>query len=205
MEFWQIIINFFNSSFFGALSTILTIGGAIALYLWEKSQSKQQIARLLLNEIRNAQAAIQVLKDHSADPEFPVVAVLPQNSWNKYSHLFAKDFDQDDMEQINNFFNVAQEIENVVQKGNKINRFLLQITQRSEAIQQSIMDILANSGDDGVAKTRFDDFIRRIDTGKYHYAPSGFQTYFNEFLKNYSPVLGTHVGMALKKIANLKI
>ncbi len=206
MEFWKVITDFLNSNFFNSLSTILTIGGAIAIYLYERNQSKQQLARLLVNEIRNAQNAIETLKDHSDDFEFPLIPVLPQNSWNKYSHIFAKDFDQDDMDQINNFFNVAQEIEYIVKKGNKIDRFLLQVEQRSGAIQGSIMNILALSDSDEAASSRFNGFKNRVDIGmgKYHYAPTGFKSNCNDLLKNYSPILGTHAGMVLKQIANLK-
>jgi len=205
MYFWQDPTNFFNSNFFVALSTMITVAGAIIIYKIQKYQKKQQIARLLVNEIRNAENGIEKLVEHASDAEFPVISVLPQNSWNEYSHLFTNDFNQDDTVQINNFFNIAREVEYIVRKGNKIDRFLIQVEQRSGAIQNTIMNLLATSANDQEAKTNFDNFVKRIDIGKFHYAPTGFQADLNELLKNYKPILENHSGTVLKRVAKLKV
>lgn len=201
----QAFFDFFNSNFFVSLSTILTIGGAVIIFLWEKTQAKQQIAILLINQIRNAEAGISKLKEHKNDLEFPVIPILPLNSWNEYSHLFAKDFDQDDMQQITNFFSIAQKIEYIVQKGNKIDRFLDHIYLRTGAIQNKIMDILESSPDQATAKQRHDQFVDKLDAGTHHYAPAGFKNELNDLLQGYSAILGTHAGTKFKSIANIKV
>ncbi len=207
MDIWQKIVNFFNSNFFVALSTIGTVFGAIWLYKGQKEQEKQQIARLLVNEIRNAENGIQKLTEHASDIEFPVISILPKSSWNEYAHLFSNDFNQDDYVQINNFFNIAQEVEYTVRKGNKIDRFLLQAEQRSAAIQNNILSILTTSQSLEVAKVQFDKFVDGLNQGtvNYHYAPTGFQSHLNDLLKNYRPILETHAGTILKKAANLQV
>lgn len=205
MNFWQGATTFFNSNFFVALSTIITVAGAVWAYKLQKIQEKRQIARLLVSEIRKAEIGIEKLVEHASDVEFPVITVLPQNSWNEYSHLFTGDFNQDDSIQINNFYDIAREIEYIVRRGNKIDRFLIQVEQRSGAIQSTIMNLLAASPDDKAAATNFENFKKRIDIGKYHYAPTGFQSDLNELLRNYRPILETHAGTILKKVAKLQV
>jgi len=92
---WPVISSFFNSQFFVAL--IASIVGSFAIYIYnkQKSDSKQNAAIVLVNEIRNAESAIQTVRDSIRDAGIvPEITVLPFNSWNKYSNYFAKDLDQ---------------------------------------------------------------------------------------------------------------
>jgi len=204
MNIWQ---DFLNTNFFTGISTIVTVVGAIVVYKFQKSSEKQQIARLLVNEIRNAENGIQNLTDHANDLEYPVISILPKNSWSDYSHFFAKDLNQDDYVQMNNFFTIASVLEYVVRKGNKIDRFLLQAEQRSAATLNAIYNLVAGSPDKESEKTNFKKFESYLDEGigNYHYAPQGFHSHLTELLKNYSPILETHAGTVLKKVAKLQV
>src|SRR3990167_8339720 len=101
---------FLNSNFFIALVTGIAGGTAIWLYRKQKSENKQQIATLLIGDIRNAYAAIQAVKDSIKNNLIPEIVILPENNWKKFSYLFSKDLDQDETYIINKFFSDAERI-----------------------------------------------------------------------------------------------
>src|ERR1700732_3649414 len=122
------IFTFFNSNFFVSLSTILTIGGAIYLYIRQKAENKQQIATLLISDIRNAQSAIQTVRTSLNTNIIPEITVLPENNWKKYSYLFSRDLDQDDTAALNKFFADTERVSYIVTQFN--NMFQVSISDR---------------------------------------------------------------------------
>lgn len=196
------LIKFFNSNFFVALSTIGTVLWAIFVYKRQREEDKQHISRLLVNEIRNAENAITKLKERTESIDIPEIIILPQNSWNKYSHLFTKDFDQDETQSINNFYSDVERANYIVSQGNSMELFLLQIRQRSNGIQKKIMDILESS-DTEQAQKNVDLFTSKLSKGLFHYAPQGFNTRLDSYLKKIKFILNTPAGAKLKRIAGL--
>lgn len=200
---WNAITYFFNSSFFVSLSTILTIGGAIYLYFAQKRENKQQIATLLVNDIRNAQAAIQVVRDSLNVQIIPEITVLPENNWKKHSHLFSKNLDQDDTALINKFFSDVERVSYVVTQAN--NMLLVTITDRDAAIQNANINIVANSKNIAQARKKlaaFDDIMnQQISTSPY--IPSGFYTKLHNYLPGIPDLLSAEVGRKLKSIAKI--
>ncbi|MBI3577531.1 hypothetical protein HY086_05840 [Candidatus Gottesmanbacteria bacterium] len=200
---WDTIVKFFNSNFFVSLSTILTIGGAIYLYLRQKRENKQQIATLLVNDIRNAQAAIQVVRDSLNTQIIPEITVLPENNWKKYSYLFSKDLDQDDTALLNKFFSDVERVSYIVTQAN--NMLLVTISDRDAAIQNANINIVANSKNLVQARKKlatFDGIInQQISTSPY--VPSGFYTKLHNYLPGILDLLSTEAGRKLKNIANI--
>ena len=43
MNYLQDIASFFNTTFFGSLSTLITVGGAVLIYTRQQKSNKQQI------------------------------------------------------------------------------------------------------------------------------------------------------------------
>lgn len=197
------IFDFFNSNFFVSLSTILTIGGAIYLYLKQKRENKQQIATLLVNDIRNAQSAVQVVRDSLGTQIIPEITVLPENNWKKYSYLFSKDLDQDETALLNKFFSDVERVSYVVTQAN--NMLLVTITDRDAAIQLANINIVANAKNIAQVKKKlalFDGILsKQISTSPY--IPSGFYTKLHNYLPGIPDILSTEVGRKLKIIAKL--
>lgn len=206
MQFWVNVLTFFNSNFFVALTTLLTIGGGIYLYLRQKNENKQQIAILLINDIRNAQDAIQTVKDSLRnDSLIPEIVVLPDNNWGKYSYLFSKDLDQDEMRSINKFFSYAERINYIITQAN--NMFLLQITNRSKAMQESNLRIIETSRtvEEAVMRLNIFDTIfkdRRVSNSPY--VPQGFYDSLDKYLPDMQDLLNSSAGKKFKQIAKLK-
>lgn len=204
MNIW---IAFFNTPFFSGLATILSVLGAYVLYRYQKKSDKEQIAILLINDIRNAQEAISDVKislDVSGIPELPEVTVLPENNWKKYSHLFVKDFDQDETELINKYFSDVERVSYIVTKANDM--FLMMISDRNRALQSQNLKIIANAKDveEAVSKlNRLDTTFGSDKTSTSPYVPSGFYTKLKKYLPEIPEILNTTVGSKLKKIAKL--
>lgn len=202
---WSFLVAFFNSNFFQGFSTILTVIGAVILYLRQKNAEKQRIAAALVNEIRNAEEAINSLKNRTAGVEIPEIIILPQNSWNRYSHLFIKDLDQDQINTINRFYFEAERANYIVSRGNTVDLFLSNIKARTEAAHQKVLDIVATASKKNL-KARMKEFSDRFysQDSFFAYSPNGFPNQLDSHLKNITLILDSPAGIKLKELADVK-
>lgn len=212
MSFWQNLWNFlvglFNSSFFTSLATIGTIGGAILVFKKQKQSEKQQIARLLVEEIRNAEQSLKLLRERGEGSEIPPISILTQNSWARFSFLFTNDLDQDDIQTINEFYASAERANVLVEEGNSLRIFLRQVNSKSDAIQHALVNLISTEITPADTKVRSDAFKRELDsnsgTSNYHYSASGYVTKLDIYLNKIKDILSTSAGMKLKQIAGYK-
>lgn len=197
------IWNFLVIQNFSGLATILTIGGAIYLYLRAKKENKQQIATLLINDIRNADSAIKTVKDSFNNPikTIPDVTVLPENNWKKFSFLFSRDFDEDEISQMNKYFNNVERINYIVTQHN--NLFLLHISTRMSALQNANMNILLSADTEELAKREIEELDKRFANSNISnspYEPMGFYSNLEKYLPEISNLLTSSTGKKLKRI-----
>lgn len=200
MTLWE----FLNTNFFVALSTILTVFGAVLIYKNQKNTEKQQIAALLVNEIRNAEDAIQRLKTRPEGTEIPEIIILPQNNWNKYSHLFTKDLDQDHVDSINRFYFDVERANYIVNYGNVMDMFLANAQARLVALHERAADIIDRSTPAQLVNN-IEEFKNKYfnESAAIHYSPKGFQTHLDSHLETITFILNSPAGLKLKKIAGL--
>lgn len=202
---WSFLLVFFNSNFFVGLATILTVFGAIWIYKRQKNTEKQQIAALLVNDIRNAEEAIQSLKTRPQGNELPEIIILPQNSWNRYSHLFTKDLDPDQIDSINRFYFDAERANYIVTHGNTLDLFLSNIKYRTLAAHQKVLDIVEKTPTKRLANAmkQFSDKFYSKDS-LFHYSPIGFPNMLDSHLKNINFILESPAGIKLKQLAGMQ-
>lgn len=200
---FNIWTDLLNTNFFSGLSTILTIGGAIYLFFRQKKEHKQEIAALLLNDIRNANNALQVVRDLFNGPgrNIPDITILPDNNWKKYSYLFSKDFDEDELDEINNYFINTERCSYLVQQHS--NLFLQHIFTRMNAMQNANINLLvSNSEDDAKFKiSEFDQKFANPNISSSPYDPIGFYTNLEKYLPEIPNILTSSVGIKLKEMA----
>lgn len=103
-------MDFLNSPLFaGIIAGLATIGTgwfAIKVFKLQKETEKVNAAVAILFEIRNAESKVDIISEKlNSGSNYDLPTVLPVNSWKKLSHLFAKDFDEDEFRMINNFYN----------------------------------------------------------------------------------------------------
>src|SRR5216683_2966924 len=96
------IIPFFTSNFFVAVATILSVTAILWVYKMQKNDEKLKAARIILVEIIDSENLLDNLKTNRINI-INIRQILPVNSWNKYKHLFAKDFDSRGLKLIDNF------------------------------------------------------------------------------------------------------
>ena len=148
------VFPFLNSPFFGGLATMLTGYFAVRVYKNQKLDERINAARIITSEIRNAEEGIEAIKQRLETVgfgDFP--SVLPLNSWRRYLYLFAKDFDQDEIELINSFYVRCEAIEDYVKRDN--NFFWITTEERARVIQQELAKMVVHSAKDG----KVDDVI----------------------------------------------
>ena len=166
-----------------------------------KNEEKQQIAILLVNEIRNAERAIRVLKDRERMKDLPEMKILPQNNWSKYSQLFAKDFDQDEMQLLNEFYSDVETIHSIVSYGNGLELFLLNIKSRTEAIHNAIVYITQTTQTGEQTRDKVREFTQNLENSTYHYSPQGFNNTLDIYLDKVTFITKTPTGSKLKRLA----
>ncbi len=103
------IIKFFNSNFFVAL-----VGGsAIYLYIKQRKDSKRDIARLILQEIRYAEHQIRIARDQGYN-YYLANKLLPTNNWDNNIHLFVKDLKETQIDLITRFYANAAYLDHII-------------------------------------------------------------------------------------------
>ncbi len=131
---------FLNSPFFSGLATLATGLIAIAVYLWQKQSEKVNAAVSIIFEIRNAETNVDIVSEKiNSNSMNDLPSVLPTNNWKKYSHLFAKDFDEDEFRMINTFYNSCVLIEDLIVKQN--NFIWIATEERARVAQKLLGDI----------------------------------------------------------------
>jgi hypothetical protein len=92
---------------------------AIWVFKSQKRDEKINAAVSILFEVRNAESKVDIISEklHSNSTN-DLPHVLPSNNWEKYSHLFARDFDEDEFRLINTFYNSCEIIEDLLERQN---------------------------------------------------------------------------------------
>lgn len=203
--------NFVNTNFFFAAVTFLVGSFALFIYLKQKSDERTNAATTVLLEIRSAESKIDIIidkldKKNSTD----LPQVLPVNSWRKYSHLFVKNFDLDEIQLLNSFYSSCEIIEDL---SNRQNNFVWVTTEeRARAVQNILATIHDDFQKDSVAgdplaKHRFDS--RKIGLGEFFmneglsYAPEKILSGLRYQTQNIKRITTTPCGAKLKQLANL--
>src|SRR5581483_6948437 len=97
------VVPLFNSNFFVALITFLSVLAIIFVYKKQKKDEKEKAARIILSEIADAEDVLTGAKTNGLNL-VNVNQIIKNDSWNKYKHLFAKDLTERELKLIDNFY-----------------------------------------------------------------------------------------------------
>lgn len=188
--------------FAATFGTLLSVFVAIVLYLWKVRQDKRNAARILLMEIRNAESTLDVIKESGAVAE--TTFVMPVSSWSKFQHYFVKDFDKDELDDLNHFYNLCI----LIQK--EVNRMKDQLPLSNEEkiklTQHKLLELAEKYADDN---TKYLDRRRAVLYETFFKEEEWFEPKLPKLrilqhLGNVKPILTTTTGQKLKKIADFK-
>lgn len=88
-----------------AVVTLIVGLGAFGVYTWQKRDHKKTSARILLIEIENAERQLAIIKGKDSDSLPENTYLMPTYSWEKYRHLFGRDFSSREWDTISDFYN----------------------------------------------------------------------------------------------------
>jgi len=201
------MIVFFNSNFFVALSTILIGSAVIFIYKDQKKREKKYAATVMLMEIRNAEYAVEQFKRTNLSTG---ISILPNNSWQKFNHLFVKDLDRDELDSINNFYNQCSLAEIELRK---FNSFLpLAMEEKAKAIYNKLLELADKYSNKGVENnlkegSEYSKEKRSLLDTYYKdqewFLPAGPQQQLNVYINNIKFITTSTLGKKLKSIAGI--
>jgi hypothetical protein len=202
------LIGFLSEDY--SQSVITLVVGTFAFFLYKKQKSDEKInaARIIFLEIRNAEVKLDEatsLIDREMK-DFP--SLLSQNSWNKYSHLFASNFEQSELEEINRFYSNCESLQEMIDKDN--NFFWLNAEYRTQVVQSGLFDNIRTNykeGEEADEKVkRNQEKVKLLDefvSDWYSYTPSKTLNKIRIGINRTRKVTTNPTGEKLKRFARL--
>ncbi|MDO8443600.1 MAG: hypothetical protein Q7S78_01255 [Candidatus Azambacteria bacterium] len=192
--------NFTNSNLYTAIATFLVGLFAIYLYITQKEDQKKDAANVIIAEIRQAERLIDQFKKSGISNDISY-KLLPSNNWAKYNYLFINDLDQDEIEQINNFYSQCFVLDRAIDQINISH----ELENKSRAIHHYISLIAKESSGDKITfNTNKDNFLKLINEDTTTFRPGAPISSIIKALNNINLITTSMVGSRLKKIARIK-
>ncbi len=204
-------LNFLVIQNFTGFVTLLTGSVAWLVYTSQKRDKKINAARIILSEIRTAEEAIDEIKSdlESVKKDFP--SVLPINSWEKYAYLFVSDFDQDQISEVNNFYNNCSVIQDAIKRDDSY--FWLAADSTSQAALSKQIELIYESMKDPkkedysidieklvkLSTSVLDSFTRN----PYVYIPQRTLVIIKSRLVKINKITTSTTGVKLKRLAQI--
>lgn len=206
----MLIWNFLISSKSAGLATLIAGSIALIIYFFQKKDKKTSAARIILSEIRLAEQKEVYVKTLFEQNVKGYPTVLPVNSWEKYSYLFASDFDQDQLDEISNFYSNCKQIDEASNRDN--NYFWLSAEYIAKSGQDKAADLLIASVNSDSSELSLDtkkleklrdSILGNFDKYSYLYAPQKSLNMLNSSLSKFQKLSTTPTGLKLKQLAGL--
>lgn len=200
---------------FNGVSTILAGSIVWILYVKAKKDEIRTAAKTIILEIKEAEKIIKIFIDiKNAEGSYPTdfYKVTPYKAWEKYSHLFIKKLNNDEYQQINEFYKKCEILEKYIEK----NYNFFWVTTEERARQKERI------GAENALKLISADphVIESIKEGEYRnqvekisllymsntgvYLPAGIKTEIDKILNSVTLIINTPTWNNLKKIAGYK-
>lgn len=163
LKFGEIFVGF---------ATIFSAWVVLAVYFFQKWNSKVEAAQIIFLEIENAENSLaeidRIFEAYRGDVKYVVlptsIFVLPVNSWKAYKHLFVSNLDQNEQRAINRFFEYCSLIENTMED---IRRYIpISVDEKIRETQRQILNLIKESVDqyEKMAKESDNDPQKIIDS-----------------------------------------
>jgi len=158
--FWHNFINFFNSSFFIAVTTLAVGTFAYRVYRRQKRDDKSDAAKVMLLEIEGAEQTLQSQRINETQPFTPSgeedLYLMPLASWGKYKYLFVRNFDRNEWDKISDFYLRCQVYDEAV-------RFQVSVVKKNqEELRFNVQRILADYADKYIRSLKGKSTIQQV-------------------------------------------
>lgn len=183
-----------------ALATFVVGTIAILLYVKQRKDQKRDAANVIIAEIRQAERLIDQFKKRGVSNDI-LFKILPSNNWKKYNYLFINDLDQDEIEQINNFYSQCLVLDNAIDQINISH----DLKYKSIAIHKNISLIAKESlGNKEVFELNKTNFLKLIESDSYTFHAGAPAKSIATALNNINLITTSTIGAKLKSIAQIK-
>lgn len=211
MEYFTEFIRTYHSS----IATLFAGGVAWWLYYKAKEDEIRTAAKTIILEIKEAEKIVKIFLDiKNAEGAYPTdfYRVTPHKAWEKYSHLFIKKLNNDEYQQVNEFYKKCETLEKYIDKN--YNFFWITTEERARQKEKIGADYAVKlfSEDSAVVTKVVEgehrDTVEKIsllymsNTGTY--IPVGIKTEIDKILNSLTLIINTPTWNSLKKIADYK-
>lgn len=208
-----------------AVVIIATVLLGFGLHWLVKRRQKRDAARIILQEIRVAEELFSKFKE---DKNYKLYRkIIPTNSWDKYKHLFVKDFEQNQLDKVGCLFSTGEYLDSIVKKISDY-KFENSLMGQRDGVKikiQGIKNDVANKlesfleenvelspevirGSKQINRQKIVGFVDRLSPYFYLTAASQVPTAWDDLLtsinNSYEPIYHSTICEKLKKIAKLK-
>ena len=188
-----------------ALATIITAIVAFFLYKRSKSDELESAVRIIVLEIKESERIIKNFDEikNSGAVTYPndLMKVTPLKGWVKYSHLFMKKLNNDEYDQLNDYFKKCEVLERYIEK----NHNFFWITTEERAKQNEIIGAKLALENPDLESTEFTEKIDKLlnlyFSNTSGYTPAGIKTQIDRNLNSITLITTTPVWNKLKRIA----
>jgi hypothetical protein len=192
------IYNFLDSNLFQTVIIFTTGLIALIIYLLKKYNEKKDAARIIINEIRQAERAIQEIKNNKFLTELSII--LPIDTWQNKKHLFLNNLDEDELVLLDSFYfkcTYAEQYKNMLYDiRNKA------IYAKSNYMQNKLIDMMFNNMDN---RELYEEEKRKLtnmaDSEPWVFSAKTPLDNVIEYISNINIITTTTAGIKLKKIA----
>ncbi|PIP33184.1 hypothetical protein COV53_01410 [Candidatus Gottesmanbacteria bacterium CG11_big_fil_rev_8_21_14_0_20_37_11] len=192
------IVPFFNSAFFAGFATILTGLVAYFIFLRQKHDEKLKVARIILVEINDCENLLDNLKVNGINLT-NIRQILPVNSWNKYKHLFAKDFDARELKLIDNFYQECSLLNQELNESYSLPNYWQEKAKIIAERHASFSEKSKNKEEYEIMKKK----IKFFEEDTYWWQPNAPKDQMIQRIKLIKDITTTTVGEKIKEIARL--
>lgn len=136
---FRAIWNFVNSQFFIAMITLAVGFTAWILYHKQNKDQKRDLANSILSEIEQAEKSVDRVRNYIRDTGNVEIniQIVRQNSWTSHKHLFSNDLDEDEWNEINNFYDNAELLNETLKRSNMV------FEKNSDQIRNNMQEAVA--------------------------------------------------------------
>lgn len=188
--------------------------GSIAFWVYFKQQgdAKRAAANMILLEIRHIEKAVKDVKVALQNDTLNTIDydTIREDVWSKYSHMFSKDFDNDEWESLSNFFQNAKLLNEAIHKSREsYDKDVAQIRiNRQRIIADLAHETMAKPSKDapmlfqGKAEV-FNKLYESVQE-KYLFTPSKYTNDAKRYCDELNNISTSAVGIELKKLSKNK-
>lgn len=196
--------------------TLLVGGFAIGLYIKQKIDEKQNAARIILIEVQNAEQELEKIRETLRKNTLDIDAFcMPNNSWQKYYHLFSKELDRTEWDAISDFYRRATMIDQAIKYNNSL--FANDVEEirgnkqrmLADYVNEVIKEASVPNQNTEVLSKNFNERIKIFDQiymskqGEFAYRPQKPIDDARIYIEGINKISLTSIGQKLKKIAKI--